>query len=229
MTSKSLHAWLIHKQWSGDTSARAYFFTAELGLVHCLYKGGRTPKKQALLQPFIPLWVHFAERYEHYYAQSLENHAATLPLKGTSLFSALYLNELIYYALKPLAPETELFQAYEFALHHLTQAEHQMTIEVLLRRFEWSLLRACGHSFSLMHEAHTGQLVNPNSYYQFVAGLGMVLAQKGIPGEHILALAADDLTQIDYLKSAKIIMRQAINHLLGGREIKARSLYVGYT
>ena len=50
------------------------------------------------------------------------------------------------------------------------------------------------------------------------------MASKGIPGEHLLALAEDNLSEAVYLKSAKIIMRQAIDHLLGGREIKARGL-----
>ena len=67
--------------------------------------------------------------------------------------------------------------------------------------------------------------VIPNANYQYIAGSGIVSGGKGIPGEHILALAEDNLNEAIYLKSAKIIMRQAIDHLLGGREIKARALY----
>jgi DNA repair protein RecO (recombination protein O) len=44
---------------------------------------------------------------------------------------------------------------------------------------------------------------------------------------HLLALSEDNLNEEVFLKSAKKIMRQAIDHLLGGREIKARTLYVG--
>jgi len=224
--TKSIQAWLIHKQWSGDTSVRPCFFTAELGLVNCLYKGGRTPKKQAMLQPFTPLWIHLDERHNQYYVQSVENETSALALSGTNLFSALYLNELIYYLLKPLASEHELFQAYVFTLHHLALVENKVAIEPLLRRFEWSLLQASGHSFSLAHDAATGQLIKAENHYQFIAGKGMVLASKGIPGAHLLALAADDLTQSDYRKSAKFIMRQAIDYVLGGREIKTRSLFI---
>jgi DNA repair protein RecO (recombination protein O) len=226
MTSKSLQAWFIHKQWSGDTSARIYFFTSELGLVHGLYRGGRTPKKQALLQPFTPLWISLEERHSHYYVQAVEQDAPMVPLAGTSLFSALYINELIHYILKPLASEPELFQAYSFVVHHLSLTAEKMSIEALLRRFEWSLLQVSGHHFTFSHEAETGYLVNKEKHYQFIGGQGMVATANGIPGEHLLALAADDLTKVEYLKSAKIIMRQAIDHLLGGREIKSRSLYV---
>lgn len=225
MATKSLQAWLIHKQWSGDSSVRPCFFTAELGLVRCLYKGGRTPKKQAMLQAFTPLWIHLDERHQHYYVQTVENEASSLLLSGSYLFSALYLNELIYYLLKPFAPEPELFQAYILTLHHLSLAKKEEDAEIALRRFEWSLVHACGHGFSLSHDAN-GVAVRAECYYQFIAEKGLVLNPEGIPGTHLLALAEDNLTEKEYRKSAKWIMRQAIAYLLGGREIKARSLFI---
>ncbi|RUR06521.1 DNA repair protein RecO [Legionella sp. km772] len=221
---KSIQAWFIHKQWSGDTSVRPCFFTSELGLLHCLYKGGRTPKKQGSLQPFTSLWIHLEERHSQYFVQSVEIEAPSLDLSGTSLFSALYLNELIYYLLKPLAAEPELFQAYAYTLHHLALEQKQETIEALLRRFEWTLLKTCGHSFSLTEDTR-GMPIKYEGYYQFIPGQGMHASAKGFPGKHLLALSSDDLGQSDYRKSAKILMRQAIDYVLGGREIKARSLF----
>lgn len=223
--TKSLQAWVIHKQWSGDTSARVSFFTRELGLIQCLCKGGRTPKKQSLLQAFTPLWVSVDERYDRYYTKNLESISPMLHLEGNSLFSGLYLNELLYYALSPVVPDTELFNAYLMTLKGLVLTQDRLVVEPLLRRFEWTLLKACGYSFSFTEETRTGVLIGANAYYQFVAGEGFLSASKGIPGEHLLAIADDNLSNIDYLKSAKMIMRQAIDHLLGGREIKARLLF----
>lgn len=223
--TKSLQAWVIHKQWSGDTSARVNFFTRELGLVQCLCKGGRTPKKQSLLQAFTPLWVSIDERYDRYYTRTIESISPMLALEGNSLFSGLYINELLYYALSPVYSDADLFNAYLMTLNGLALSHERLVVESLLRRFEWALLKACGYSFSFTQEARTGVLVATDTYYQFVAGEGFVFASKGIPGEHLLALADDNLNEVVYLKSAKIIMRQAIDHLLGGREIKARQLY----
>jgi DNA repair protein RecO (recombination protein O) len=225
MTTESLHAWVLHKQWSGDTSARVSFFTRELGLVHCLCKGGRTPKKQSLLQAFTPLWVAFDERHERYYARSVESNSPSLHLEGHSLFSGLYVNELLYYVLNPSYPDSYLIDAYLQTLNGLAVSRDKLAIEAILRRFEWSLLHASGHSFSLTEEARTGGLIVADSNYQLVIGEGFVAHNKGIPGEHILALAADNLSEPVHLKTAKLIMRQAIDHLLGGREIKARALY----
>lgn len=225
MTAKSLEAWVIHKQWSGDTSARVTFFTRESGLLNCLCKGGRTPKKQSLLQPFTSLWLSVDERHGYYYTRTIESTAPMLHLEGNSLFSGLYLNELLYHALRPMDADSDLFDAYLLTLNSLTLTQERLKIEAFLRRFEWALLNACGHSFSLTEDARNGEDVIANAYYQFVAGEGVVLSNKGIPGEHLLALAEDNLDEPLYLKSAKIIMRQAIDHLIGGKEIKARSLY----
>ena len=225
MTSRSVQAWVIHKLWSGDTSARVSFFTRELGLIQCLCKGGRTPKKQSLLQAFTPLWVSVDERYERYFAQTIESVAPMFYLQGISLFSGLYVNELLYYALSPSSPVDELFNAYLTTLNGLALNSDRLAVEPLLRRFEWVLLKNCGYSFSFTQEACTGELIIPDHYYHFVAGEGFIAASKGIPGEHLLALSEDNLSEEAVLKSAKRIMRQAIDHLLGGREIQARNIF----
>lgn len=223
--TKSIHAFVLHKYWSGDTSARVYFFTRELGVIHCLCKGGRSQKKQSLLQAFTPLWLAVDERYDRHFVRNIESTQPMLSLLGTALFSGLYLNELLYYVLKPEHPDPVLFDAYYSSLKSLAQAAHQKEIESILRRFEWTLIDACGYSFSWTEEASGGGIINPESAYRFVAGEGFVQKSVGIPGSHILALAEDNLEEAEFLKSAKIIMRQAIDHLLSGREIKARGLF----
>lgn len=225
MITKTIQAWVLHKRWSGETSARVTFFTRESGLIHCTYKGGRTLKKQSLLQAFTPLWVSVDERHDQYYVRSIESSSSVLPLEGNALFSGLYLNELLYYVLNPAYPDVELFDAYHMAIEHLAITNDRLVIEALLRRFEWTLLKSCGYSFSLTHEAVTSDGIRPDQYYRFVAGEGFISHSTGLLGEHILALAQDNLENASYLKSAKLIMRQAIDHLLGGREIKSRSLY----
>src|SRR5215204_1975661 len=114
-----VHALVLHKQWSGETSALVSFFTREAGLIQCLCKGGRTQKKQAHLQVFTPLWLMVNERYSRHYVHSIESLNPTLRLSGDALFSGFYLNELLYYTLSPLEPEPELFEAYLHTLHAL--------------------------------------------------------------------------------------------------------------
>ena len=225
MITDTLQAWVIHKYWSGDTSARVVFFTHEYGLINCLYKGGRTPKKQALLQAFTPLWLTIDVRRDAHFVRQIDMADAPIQLPGKTLFAGLYINELIHHALHPRDPHEPLYSAYIHTLNTLMNTENPLIIEATLRRFEWTLLTDCGYHMSLTHEAHTSKPIIPNQYYQFITGEGFSLAHEGFRGVHIIAMAADDLEDINVLKTAKKIMRRAIDHALDGKEIKSRALY----
>lgn len=218
-------AWVIHKYWSGDTSARVVFFTQEHGLINCLYKGGRTPKKQALLQAFLPLWLALDVRGDAHFVRQLELAAAPIQLVGQPLFAGLYMNELLYHTLQPRDPNELLYGAYIQALGALMATSERFAIEAILRRFEWVLLTACGFHMSLTHDARSAMPIDVNSSYRFVAGEGFVLAGNGISGAYIAAMAADRLEEVAVLRVAKQVMRQAIDHALDGKEIKTRALY----
>lgn len=223
MTAEALTAWVLHKQASGDTSARVSFFTQERGRVDCLCKGGRTPKKQALLQPFAVLWLAVDRRRDWFYASHIESQSAPCELKSHALFAALYLNELLYYTLSPLDPQPELYKVYVHTLEALVALTERSAIEILLRRFEWALLIACGHTLSFVEEVNSGKPIRAENYYRFIAGEGFRLAEQGISGSTLIALAQGELDDLYVLKSAKLIMRQAIDFLLEGRELKSRA------
>ena len=225
MITDTLQAWIIHKYWSGDTSARVVFFTQEYGLINCLYKGGRTPKKQALLQAFSSLWLTMDIRGDAYFVRQLEIAAVPLQLVGQPLFAGLYMNELLYHALQQRDPNQLLYEAYGQALAALMATSDRFTIEIILRRFEWAILTACGFQMSLTHDARSALPIDENCFYRFVAGEGFILAGEGVSGAHIAAIAAGQLEDAAVLSAAKQIMRRAIHHALDGKEIKTRALY----
>ncbi len=218
-------AWVIHKSWSGDTSARVIFFTLEHGLVHCFYKGGRAPKKQALLQAFIPLWLAIDVRGDAHFVRRLEIAASPIAFVGQNIFAGLYVNELLHHALKPHDPSLILYKAYALTLQTLMVAPDRYAIERVLRRFEWVLLTVCGYSMSLTHDARTERPIDRDRHYRFIAGEGFVLADEGINGAHLIALSEDKLDDDAVLSIAKKIMRRAIDYMLDGKDIKARALY----
>lgn len=219
MTTSSLEAWILHKTPSGDSSLRLTCFTRENGLINCLCKGGRTPKKQAILQPFQSLWLDLNSRKDWHFVRHVETLNSAFQLQGSSLFAGLYANEILYYALKPLDSVPELFEAYQQLIQGLSTMNERLGIEVLLRRFEWVLLKICGYSLSF------SKTINPQNYYQFIAGEGFREAEFGIKGVDLIDLAEGRLETLSVLKSAKLIMRQAIDHLLGGKVLKSRLLY----
>ncbi len=225
MITEAIPAWVIHKHWSGDTSARVIFFTESFGLVSALYKGGRTPKKQALVQAFLPLWLIMNVHKDAYYVRQLDMMASPMPLTGRTLFAGLYVNELLYHALKPLDPHPSLYVAYTETLKELQLDSNRLSMERVLRRFEWVLLSSCGYHLSFTHDATMQNPILSDRTYRFIAGEGFVLSDEGISGAHILAIAEDRLDDVSVLLAAKRIMRCAIFHAVDGKEFKARALY----
>lgn len=225
MTTNAFQGWILHKRWSGDTSAQVIFFTREHGLLSCLYKGGRTPKKQAVLQPFLPVWLNVNQRREWFNVRHLEANAPPLNLNGDALFSGLYINELIYHVLRPNDAHPELYDAYESSMQALTAVVDRKSIEVILRRFEWFLLKQSGYEMLLTHDIQ-GHVINEKRNYQFIPGSGFQPAVAGTNGKHILAFASNHFEANETLRAVKGFMRQAINHLLDGRLLKTRSLFV---
>jgi DNA repair protein RecO (recombination protein O) len=218
-------AWFLHKYPSGDTSAQLSLFTREKGIVTCLYKGARTAKKQSLLQPFIPLWLSLDSKKDWHFVRHLETLSTPLIFKNQTLFAALYVNELIHYALKPLDPHPELYEAYQYTLQGLTAVSERLAIESLLRQFEWMLLRECGYRLAIIDDALSSKANSCNPYYRYIVGKGFIAASTGFAREDILAITQGQFNEVRILKVAKLIMRQAIHHLLGGRELKSRSLF----
>jgi DNA repair protein RecO (recombination protein O) len=225
MITDGLDAWILHKRWSGETSAAITFFTREKGVVNALYKGARTKKKQAVLQSFIPLSLILDERQNSHYVRQLDATAQSLTLTGDALFAGIYLNELIYKAFKPSDVNMDLFDTYQQSLFALTDASERQVVEVILRRFEWQFLAASGYQMSMTKDAISGQPILFDKRYDFIPGVGFVMAAVGILGASILALDKHHFGVVNELNVAKWMMRRAIDHVLCGVPIKARDLY----
>lgn len=225
MTAESINAYFLHKRLSGETSLRVSFFTREHGVVEALYKGGRTPRKQSILQPFSPLWLALDARRDCFYVQKIECESSILQLPGIALYAGLYVNEIVYSLLKPHDASDTLYSAYIQSLESLASAKCRLTVEAILRRFERVLLSAVGYALSLTHDMPSGEGIDPMETYQFIAGVGLVQSHQGLLGRHILSVAEDHLDDPNVLRTAKYIHQKAIAHAMDGKEIKTRALY----
>lgn len=216
---------ILHQYAVGESSLYVTFFTRERGILKTRIKGGRTPKKKALFQSFIPLWITLQDKATMTYIQQVEIFANPIVLSGSSLFAGLYVNELLYYLLQPAQEEAGLFNLYQNTITQLSHVNSNVMLEGILRQFEWSLLEALGTQVSFTHERDGGLPIEPDECYHFMPGEGFFCASQGLKGEHLLAIAEQNFTQIQVLKTAKWIMRRSIEHLLDGRPIHSRSLY----
>ena len=111
-------------------------------------KGARSKRStlKGALQPFHPsYWLRFGGRGEVKTLRSAEAVSLALPLSGITLYSGLYVNELISRVLEHETRFSELFFDYS-ALHSVRSAGAQLaTPEPALRRFELALLGHLGY------------------------------------------------------------------------------------
>lgn len=216
-------AWVLHLEWRGETSAEVHFFTREWGVLITRVRNAR--KHRALLQPFIPLWLHTTVSRERRFVNTFEACAPPIILSGEVLFSGLYLNELISLFFRVNEAQESLFSHFSSAIESLAHVESRAGLEVLLREFEWTLLKVSGYAPSLDREAESGQLVRADGFYSLKPGVGLVASDTGISGTHLQAMSEGNLTDINVRRSAKRLMQEALKHALNGRPIRTRELF----
>ena len=90
-------AFVLHSRPWSETSLMLDVFTEESGRVRLVAKGARSKRStlKGALQPFTPLLLRFGGRGEVKTLRSAEAVSLALPLSGITLYSGLYINELL--------------------------------------------------------------------------------------------------------------------------------------
>lgn len=188
---------------------------------------GKSSQQADLFQPCYSDWQPDSEWPKLTLLECGEPHA----LSGSSLYCALYLNELLVRLLPAREPCSTLFRLYQQTLTGLSKGN---MLEPWLRLFEYHLLNELGYGFDWHHDTRHQHIRSENSY-QFVAQQGFVPVSSqtlaGISGKHIQALARwlDDVSyapdDVSVWSSAKQILRRALEHQLE-YPLHSRELFV---
>ncbi len=137
-------AFVLHSRPWSETSLMLDVFTEESGA--CVFAKGARSKRSTLkgaLQPFTPLLLRFGGRGEVKTLRSAEAVSLALPLSGITLYSGLYINELLSRVLEYETRFSELFFDYLHCIQSLAGVTG--TPEPALRRFELALLGHLGY------------------------------------------------------------------------------------
>jgi DNA repair protein RecO (recombination protein O) len=217
-------AFVLHSRPYRENQVLVDLLTENDGKVAALSYVGHSSKssRKALLQPFIPVNVTLKGQYALKNLARVEPAGKSILLKKNALFSAFYINELLVKLLAENIPCMELFQQYQASLQGLLDASE---LEITLRQFELVLLAELGVSFdfSLVFE-HTAS----GFYYLPEDGFipaYTVLKQTCYDRMHLQAIAEQDFSDPATLTTFKVLMRQVINHLLGGIPLNSRKLF----
>lgn len=217
-------AFILHSKPFKDSQLIVDLLTEQSGRVSAVVYIGKTQKsnKKGLLQPFLPLQVVLKGKGQLKNLSRIENYQRSYALKGDYVFSGFYMNELLIRLLGEHIECGELFYQYKQSLFALAE---QKPVENILRNFEITLLDELGQSFdfSSVYESKEHFF-----YYILEEGFIPAISNMILPKyrrEHLLAIAQQQLESDDVLKTFKLLMRQVINNLLGGKPLNSRKLF----
>ncbi|RJT21423.1 DNA repair protein RecO [Buttiauxella izardii] len=222
-------AFVLHSRPWSETSLLLDLFSEESGRVRVLAKGARSRRSnlKGTLQPFTPLLVRWGGRGDVKTLRSAEAVSLALPLSGITLYSGLYVNELVSRVLEDETRFSELFFDYLHCIQAL--AGTNGSPEPALRRFELALLGHLGYGVDFLHCAGSGEEVSDTMTYRYREEKGfiasLVVDNRTFTGHELKALANREFPDVVSLRAAKRFTRMALKPYLGGKPLKSRELF----
>lgn len=220
-------AFVLHSRAYRETSQLVDLLTLNHGRIGCVARGTRAPKSsfRGALQPFQPIVIAAAGRGSLLTLRSAELDGAAATLAGTALMAGFYLNELLLRMLEKGDAHPALFASYGLAIAELAA---RTEIEPMLRGFEIVMLREIGYGLNFEVDAQSGAPVEADLNYEYLIERGPVLTSSAdpsrlrFPGAHLLAIARGEFQDARELLSARILLRNVLDHYLAGRPLRTR-------
>lgn len=219
------NAFLLHSRPYRENQILLEFLTAKQGKISAISYLGKSLKsnKKALLQPFSPLKIILKGQGNLKYLKRVETERKSYQLNGDYLYSGFYLNELQVRLLGEHIPYDELYYQYQQSIEQLS---NQHSIELVLRSFENRLLEELGMTIDF-----SPTFLENSSHYYYLPEKGFIAAVSKLPQpcydcRHLQAIAKEQLLAKDVMQTYKILMRQIINHLLDGKPLNSRKLFI---
>ena len=217
---------LHHRPWR-DTSRILEVLTREHGRLTLFARGVRGPRAKlaAVLQPFQLLLLSWSGAGEAAQLTGAERALTPVPLSQPCLLAGFYLNELLLKLTTRHDALPELFDHYHRTLEQLRSGA---PLEPCLRVFEKRLLEVLGYGLDLATEARTGLPLEPDAYYDFRPGVGLLPARGGaaraLCGRSLLSLARETLQDERELADARRVLSAALGACLEGRPLTTRQV-----
>ena len=222
-------AYVLHTRRYRENSLLVEALTRTHGHIGLVARaaGGSGRRRREPLQAFRPYLLVWQGRGELMSLTHWETSGMLPPLRGASLLSGLYLNELLIRLAGRGEGDERLFDSYATALALIAGGE---ALEPVLRAFEVALLEISGYALALEATVDSGTAVEADGQYSYLLDQGPVEYTghpAGIPvrGATLLALAGRLPLRESVLQDAKRFMRAVLNHHLGERPLHSRSLF----
>ncbi|MDH5395864.1 MAG: DNA repair protein RecO [Gammaproteobacteria bacterium] len=223
-------AFILHGRDFRDTSRLLDIFTRDFGRISLVAKGARSArsKTHGILQVFTPLIISWSGKGDVQTLTGAESTKHAINLSGKQVMSAYYINELLQRLMTQHDPHPELFDIYKNTLEYFSHAED----EVVLRRFEKYLLSEIGYGLNLEYDAENSAEIDANEKYYYLIDKGPVNIKYTnindtfiISGRTLIDMTSEKFSSKESQLEAKQLMRVILNHYLGDKPLKTRSLH----
>lgn len=208
-------AFVLSSQPWRENSLRVELFSRDFGRVGVVARSARTrgSELRGVLVPFVPISVSWFGREEWKTLHKAEWLGGWQQPQDKSLFSALYLNELLLKLTAREDPHPPLYHALETAMRQVcTQPEHGLA----LRQFEYRLLQTLGWLPDFQRD-EWGDAVQPEKWYRVLPEHGLECLPENpispqdniVQGAVLLALAQQNVSEMQF-QAAFRLMRKLI-------------------
>ena len=221
---------VLHSYPYKETSLIVDLFTREHGRVALIAKGAKRPhsKLRGVLQTFQPLSTSWSGKSELRVLIDAEWVGGLLPLEKTALLCGFYLNELLVKLLARDDPHPALFDHYVATLNQLA---HHEPAQIVLRKFERSLLKETGVAADFTRCTSTGAAIDPNLQYVVDPERGPRAARAAdtwpqVAGKTLLDMEREDYADPATQAQSKHLMRFLLAHQLGGAPLNTRQILI---
>ncbi|SBT16499.1 DNA repair protein RecO [Marinomonas gallaica] len=223
-----VQGYIIHTRPFQDEKVLLDILTKEAGLIRSVW---RKKAKEARVSPgsFLLMEFELSGRSELKSVRSAEALESPILLQGNALYSAFYVHELIERLLPVGLPLEPLFVLYRWLITHL---QGEAPIAPLLRRFELGVFEELGIQVN-MSATSRGEPLESQQLYQLHHRFGLrpyygeqpkVKPIVYLDGAAALAYAEGRWDNRQVLMLAKELHRAWLDHALGARVLKSRSL-----
>lgn len=223
-------AFVLHQRPYRETSRILELFTRDFGRVSVFARATKTRRKghsslAPVLQPFNRLLVSWSGRGEAGQLTHAEFDGGFTEMPPAQLVNAFYLNELLMKLFVRHDSHSDVFELYARALAELRGSPHSPAV---LRLFEKRLLDAIGYGLALDRDALSGAPVDPQRSYYYRLDVGAVpcggVAEGSLvfSGAALLAMAREQLDDVQLCNELRPLTRAALDRVLDGRELNTR-------
>lgn len=220
------YGYILNRRPFRESSLLVDLFTEDFGRICCVARPAKKRGKviKGNLEPFRYLELQWLGKGDVQTLTQVEEHGRH-DIPASELMLGLYLNELLLLLTRQHVPMPNLFKAYKYTLHKLSDPEINQQI---VMRFELYLLESLGHSIN-SESLQSEQAISSEIEYLFSPDEGIqedgIGRFSGISISGELLLSLQDMTSMQ-TKHWKLLRQflDEVFRLLSPRTINTRKL-----